>query len=186
MQEPVKYVIFRTEWGYFGLAGTASGLRRTCLPEHERERIEAQLLRDLPAARLDRAFFKPLHEQIAAYYEGSCVNFGPEIPVRLDGFTTFGISVLEACRRIMPGRTMSYAELARTIGRPRASRAVGGTLARNPLPLIIPCHRVLRTDGNLGGFSAPGGVAVKKKMLDLERQTLSINDTKLKSTVPGN
>lgn len=172
MQEPAKYVIFRTQWGYFGLAGTDSALRRTCLPERQRHRVEAQLLRDLPAARLDRAFFKPLQEQIAAYYEGSRVDFGTEIPVRLDGFTTFGTSVLEACRRIKPGRTMSYAELARTIGRPRASRAVGGALARNPLPLIIPCHRVLRTDGSLGGFSAPGGIPVKKKMLDLERQTL--------------
>ena len=168
MPKRAKYVIFRTGWGYFGLAGTESALFRTCLPEPKRGKIEAQLLRDLPGARFDRTFFRPLQRQIVAYYEGSRVNFGPEIPVSLDGFRPFGVSVLTKCRQLQFGQTISYAGLAAKAGRPAAFRAVGGALARNPMPLIIPCHRVLRADGGLGGFSAPGGTAVKKRMLEHE------------------
>jgi O-6-methylguanine DNA methyltransferase len=63
---------------------------------------------------------------------------------------------------------VSYSQLAGMIGKPRASRAVGSTLARNPIPLIIPCHRVIHSDGSLGNFSAPGGTSTKKKLLELE------------------
>ena len=173
MQKTAKYVIFQTAWGYFGLVGAESALCRTCLPEPKRRKIESQLLKDVPAAQFDASFFKSLQEKIAAYYEGACVNFGPEIPVSLDGFRPFGVSVLTKCRQLQFGQTISYSGLAGKSGHPGASRAVGGALAKNPLPLIIPCHRVLRTDGNLGGFSAPGGIAVKKRMLELERQGLS-------------
>jgi methylated-DNA-[protein]-cysteine S-methyltransferase len=173
MQNTAKYVIFRTAWGYFGLAGTDSALCRTCLPGPRRGKTETHLLRDQRGPQFDKTFFKSLQDQIAAYYEGLCVNFGPEIPVSLDGFRAFGASVLRKCRQVKFGQTISYAGLADKSGRPAASRAVGSALARNPLPLIIPCHRVLRTDGNLGGFSAPGGTALKKKMLEFERQGLS-------------
>lgn len=174
MQKVAKYVIFETKWGYFGLAGTESALCRTCLPGPKRRKTETHLLRDLPAAQFDETFFKSLQEQIAAYYEGECVNFGPEIPVSLDGFRTFGASVVKKCRQLQFGQTISYGGLAEKSGNPAAGRAVGSALAKNPLPLIIPCHRVLRTDGNLGGFSAPGGLAVKKRMLQLEQQGLSL------------
>ncbi len=173
MQEMAKYVIFETKWGYFGLVGTESALCRTCLPGPNRRKTEMHLLRDLPGAQFDKTFFKSLQEQIVAYYEGACVDFNPEIPVSLDGFRAFGASVLKKCRQLQFGQTISYAGLAEKSGSPAASRAVGSALAKNPLPLIIPCHRVLRTNGNLGGFSAPGGTAVKKKMLQLEQQGLS-------------
>lgn len=174
MQEVAKYVIFQTKWGYFGLAGAESALSRTCLPGPKRRKTETRLLQDLPDAQFDKTFFKSLQDQIAAYYEGECVNFSPEIPVSLNGFRTFGASVLKKCRQLQFGQTISYAGLAEKSGSPAASRAVGGALAKNPLPLIVPCHRVLRADGNLGGFSAPGGIAVKQKMLELERQGLSL------------
>ena len=173
MQVETKYVIFETKWGYFGLAGTESALCRTSLACPKRRKTETHLLRDQRGPQFDKTFFKPLQEQIAAYYEGERVNFGLEIPVSLDGFRAFGVSVLEECRQLQFGQTISYAGLASKSGSPNASRAVGSTLAKNPLPLIIPCHRVLRTDGNLGGFSAPGGIAVKKMMLELERKGLS-------------
>ena len=173
MQKVAKYVIFQTKWGRFGLAGTESALCRTCLPGPKPGRIKSQLLKNLPAAQFDKTFFKTLQEQIIAYFEGARIDFSPDIPVLLDGFSTFGRSVLTTCRKIKPGRTITYGALAKKIGRPAASRAVGSTLAKNPLPLIIPCHRVLRTDGGLGGFSAPGGIVLKEKMLELERQGLS-------------
>jgi len=174
MKKTAKYVIFETEWGYFGFAGAETALCRTCLPEPNRRRIESQLLEDVPNAQFDEAFFKSLQEQIVAYYAGARVNFAAEIGVSLDGFRAFGVSVLTKCRQLQFGQTISYSGLAKKSGRPAANRAVGGALARNPLPLIIPCHRVLRTDGGLGGFSAPGGIAVKKKMLELEQRGLSL------------
>jgi len=77
--------------------------------------------------------------------------------------------VLQACRNISFGQTRTYSDLAKQVGSPNAARAVGGVMAHNPIPLIIPCHRVLRTDGGLGGFSAPGGIAIKQKMLHHEQ-----------------
>ena len=172
MQKVIKYVIFETKWGYFGLAGTESGLCRTQLPGPEPKKIESRLLKNLPDAQFDKTFFKNLQEQIAAYFEGSCVNFGPDIPVFLDGFGSFSRQVLTACRNIRFDDPISYCGLAKKAGRPAASRAVGNALAKNPLPLIIPCHRVLRTDGKMGGFSAPGGISFKKRLLTLEQKAI--------------
>jgi methylated-DNA-[protein]-cysteine S-methyltransferase len=180
MQKAIKYTIFYTKWGYFGLAGTKYGLLRAQLPGPKPQKIKSLLLRNPPPANqasrteFDKTFFKTLQEQITAYFEGACVNFSPDIPVVLDGFSRFCSSVLTACREIKFGQTISYSELAKKAGRSAASRAVGTSLAKNPLPLIIPCHRVIRSDGKMGGFSAPGGISLKKKMLDLERQAFEI------------
>lgn len=94
---------------------------------------------------------------------------GEEVPVPLDleGLTAFQRRVLEELRRIPRGQTVSYAELARRCGRPRAARAVGQVVARNPVPLWIPCHRVVASDGSLGGYSG-GGPHVKRRLLELE------------------
>jgi methylated-DNA-[protein]-cysteine S-methyltransferase len=172
LQKVIKYVIFQTKWGYFGLAGTKSALCRTQLPEPEPKKIESRLLKNLPDAQFDETFFKILQERVAAYFEGSCVNFSPDIPIDLDGYGGFSREVLTACRDIKFGETISYRGLAKKAGRPAASRAVGNALARNPLPLIIPCHRVLRTDGKMGGFSAPGGIFLKKRMLAIENKAI--------------
>ena len=172
MQKVIKYVVFKTKWGHFGLAGTEYALCRTQLPGAKHEKIKSLLLKKLPAAQFDKTFFKTLQEQIAAYFEGARVNFSRDIPLVLDRFSTFGISVLTICRDIEFGQTITYGQLAEESGRPNASRAVGSTLARNPLPLIIPCHRVIRSDGKLGGFSAPGGITLKRKMIELERKIL--------------
>jgi methylated-DNA-[protein]-cysteine S-methyltransferase len=172
MQETVKYVIFKTKWGYFGLVGTESALCRTQLPGPEYKKIESQLLKNVPDAQFDITYFKILQKQITAYFEGSCVNFSPDIPIILDGLGVFSSKVLTICREIEFGQRTTYAGLAKMAGLPAASRAVGNALAKNPLPLIIPCHRVLRTDGKMGGFSAPGGISLKKKMLVLEHKAL--------------
>ncbi len=205
MQKLIKYAIFKTKWGHFGLAGTEYALCRTQLPGPKPEKIKALLLKNLSvpnrvprqscnrkgavihehqvslvcrsfseggSIEFDKTFFKTLQEQIAAYFEGACVNFSRDIPLALDGFSSFGISVLTTCRAIEFGQTITYGRLAKKSGRPNASRAVGSVLAKNPLSLLIPCHRVIRSDGKLGGFSAPGGVTLKKRMLELERKIL--------------
>jgi methylated-DNA-[protein]-cysteine S-methyltransferase len=93
-----------------------------------------------------------------------------DVPVRLTGLTPFQQSVLHECGRIPPGKTLTYGELADRAGRPGAARAVGNALARNPVPLVIPCHRVVASGGVLGGFSAEAGVGLKKQLLALEAQ----------------
>lgn len=161
----MKYVIFRTKWGYFGLAGMESSLCRTQLPLPERDKIESLILKNLPVAKSDKSYFKNIQDQITTYFEGNCINFGPDIPVTLNGFQGFSYQVLTVCRTIEFGRTTTYTGLAKKLKNPAAGRAVGNALAKNPLPLIIPCHRVIRSDGNLGGFSAPGGISLKKRLL---------------------
>ena len=184
MQKAIKYMIFETRWGYFGLVGTEYGLLRTCLPGPVPEKIKCQLLKSLPPANrassieyrvsridFDKTFFKTAQEQIIAYFEGSCVDFR-NIPIVLSSLSQFCRLVLTACRNIEFGRTVSYSALAKKIGRPAAARAVGSALARNPLPLIIPCHRIVRSDGKIGGFSAAGGKTLKTKLLKHEQAAL--------------
>jgi methylated-DNA-[protein]-cysteine S-methyltransferase len=164
MKKAIKYTIFKTKWGYFGLASADNGLLRSCLPADEPEKVKSQLLQNLRDFRYDKSLFKTAQDQITAYFEGACIDFR-NIPVILDGSTPFLRSVLNACRNVGFGRTVSYSRLAKKIRRPAAARAVGGALAKNPLPLIIPCHRIVRSDGKIGGFSALGGTALKRKML---------------------
>ena len=172
MQEATRYTIFKTKWGYFGLAGTEYGLLRTGLPSQKPEKIRRELLNNLETAQFDKGLFKKLQERITAYFDGAYVNFDKDVPIITDGLSLFAGQVLNTCRDIRFGQTISYGRLAEKIGRAGAARAVGGALAKNPLPLIIPCHRVLCANGKIGGFSAAGGTTLKKKMLELEHQAL--------------
>lgn len=172
MQTAIRYAIFKTRWGYFGLAGTENGLWRTYLPAAEREKVEFELVKNTASAEYDSRLFNTLQQQIIAYFEGACINFSSDIPVVLEGLSEFARLVLTACRDIRFGETISYAALAKKIGRADAARAVGGALAKNSLPLIIPCHRVICSDGKIGGFSTPGGKDLKEKLL-LDEQNLS-------------
>jgi len=170
----MRHTIFKTEWGWFGLAGTESALCRTCLPLAERKTVKSHLLKDLlpmnrdSSIKFDKTLFRTVQEQIIAYFEGTRINFGQDIPIVLDGFSPFAVRVLTGCREVTFGRTINYGQLAKKIGRPGTARAVGSALAKNPLPLIIPCHRVIRSDGRIGGFSATGGTKLKNRMLKLE------------------
>lgn len=167
--ETPRYTVFRTKWGYFGLAGFEDTLWRTHLPATRLETVKSCLLSGVQTAKNDESFFKELQKQISAYFEGVLVEFNPGIAISLDRFRSFTMSVLTACRRIRFGQTISYSALAENLGRPSAARAVGNALAANPLPLIIPCHRVIRRDGKIGGFTAPGATNLKRKMLLLEQ-----------------
>ena len=92
-----------------------------------------------------------------------------EVVVDDDGIEPFRRHVYAATRAVGPGSVATYGEIARTIGDPGAARAVGAALGANPFPIVVPCHRVLAAGGALHGFSAPGGVATKRRMLELER-----------------
>ncbi len=109
----------------------------------------------------------PLSRRLQAYASGNPDSFR-DVVVDLGRFSPFQRRVLKGCRRIPPGKTASYAELAAKVGFPGAARAVGNCMAANRTPLIVPCHRVIRADGTLGPYSAPGGTAMKRRLLAME------------------
>jgi methylated-DNA-[protein]-cysteine S-methyltransferase len=169
----LRHAIIETSWGYFGLAGTENTLCRTCLPVDTPALARQVLLEGLNTTP-DQLPCQPdllssLQSRILAYFNGRSADFSTGIAFGLGKMGSFDRTVLEACAKIPFGRTLTYAQLARTIGHPSAARAVGNALARNPIPLIIPCHRVLRSDGALGGFSAIGSTALKQRLLDFEQ-----------------
>ncbi|HLA86043.1 MAG TPA: MGMT family protein, partial [Thermoguttaceae bacterium] len=89
-------------------------------------------------------------------------------PIDTSHLSPLGQAVSKACRRIPYGRTRTYGQLAAEVGHPQAARAIGRFMASNRVPILVPCHRVVAADGRLGGFSAPGGVAFKRRLLEME------------------
>ena len=167
MAKDITYTIFRTNWGYFGLMGTSEAIIRTFLPVSSRNIAKQMLLAHRPQARYNSGLFGALQERIRAYFGGERTDFA-SAPVDLDDFSTFAGKVLSACGRIGYGQTASYAQLAQLAHAPKAVRAAGSVMAKNPIPLIIPCHRIIHSDGSIGNFSAHGGRNLKKRLLDLE------------------
>ena len=110
-------------------------------------------------------------DQVAAYLSGERMQF--DLPVDLESLTDFQRQVLEAANKVPRGQVTTYAEIARRIGRPHAYRAVGQALGRNPVPLVIPCHRVIAADGSLSGYSGGGGIETKARLLALEGARLT-------------
>jgi methylated-DNA-[protein]-cysteine S-methyltransferase len=106
-------------------------------------------------------------ERLRRYASGERVDFS-SVPFSLEHLTTFGSRVVAACRRIQWGETRSYGELAAECGSAGAARAVGSVMAKNRYPLIVPCHRVLAAGGELGGYSAPEGLSMKRRLLEME------------------
>lgn len=110
--------------------------------------------------------FARLEAQLREYLAGERSEF--DLTLDPPSMSSFAASVLMATAHIPYGQTRTYGQVARQIGRPTAARAVGQALAANPLPILIPCHRVLAGDGSLRGYSAPGGIALKQRLLTLE------------------
>lgn len=160
-----SFRLVSTKPGWFGLVVRGGRLVATYLPGPKAELTE-RITASFPDAEASATLLETFVGDVRRYFEGHRVAFR----VQLDwtAVSPFRRRVLEVCRRIPYGRTASYAELARLAGNPKAARAAGGAMANNPLPLVIPCHRVLRSDGSIGGFSSPCGVSDKERMLRLE------------------
>ena len=120
-----------------------------------------------PEVLRDRDVVELAMTELEAYFQGRLSTF--TVPVDLRGVTDFTRRVLRATRRIPFGTLLSYGDVASRIGSPRASRAVGGALGRNPVPIIVPCHRVIAQGGKLGGFT--GGLETKRALLQIEGHT---------------
>ena len=163
---PAPCASIETDWGEAAIAAGDEGLCRFWMPMADPEQLEEILAADGFAARPTPRLLPELQSAIRRYFAGEPMRFDCRLDLR--GFTPFSQRVLRACHNLDYGEAVSYAELARRAGRPRAARAVGTVMSRNPIPLIVPCHRVIRSDGGLGGFGGPEGVGLKRRLLGLE------------------
>jgi methylated-DNA-[protein]-cysteine S-methyltransferase len=167
----LKYVIFKTKWGFFGLLADGKGILRTTLPMNSFETAKKYLLVGMfEKTKQDENLYPALQRSIKAYYKGSYIDFKKaKFALNWEELTDFSKKVLNVCSKVPFGRTITYSQLARQAGFPRAARAAGSVLSKNQLPLFVPCHRVVRADGKIGKFSAAGGSKTKKKMLEYEK-----------------
>jgi O-6-methylguanine DNA methyltransferase len=164
--EIVHSARFDTPLGEMLAASTKRGLAYLQLPRASGRGFAGWLRRFAPEASCEEAFApnRAAIAQILEYLGGKRERF--ELSLDLRG-TRFEVSVYRALQRIPYGDTKTYAEVAKAVGHPQAFRAVGNANASNPLPLVIPCHRVVASGGKLGGYG--GGLAMKKKLLAMER-----------------
>jgi methylated-DNA-[protein]-cysteine S-methyltransferase len=169
-QKAQHYLIFETARGFCGIAWSDAGVSRFQLPDRSAEATERNLLRRLPDAKPGTPP-PAVIDAVAAvkrYFMGGKVEF-LDVPLDLEGQDEFFRQIYAAARRVGWGQTTTYGALAKELGGGwEAARDVGQAMAKNPVALIIPCHRVLAAGNKVGGFSAPGGAASKIKMLELE------------------
>jgi methylated-DNA-[protein]-cysteine S-methyltransferase len=153
------YCYFDTPIGELLLAGEADALSMIGFPQGVMRRDPG------PDWIYNEEPFATVREQLAEYFSGERKDF--DLPLALQG-TEFQVSVLEALQGIPYGETTSYGAIAKQIGRPKAVRAVGAANGRNPIPIIVPCHRVIGSSGDLTGFG--GGLDTKAALLRLEAE----------------
>jgi methylated-DNA-[protein]-cysteine S-methyltransferase len=160
------YHVFETKLGHAAIAWSDDGVTRFNLPgpqEVATKRLGGATPADPPP------HVAAIADQAKRYFDGEPIDFAP-IGLDLAGVEPFRCSIYDALRKVGFGETVTYGELAKRAGatQPQAAQDVGVAMARNPVPLIIPCHRVLAAGGKLGGFSAPGRTEAKQRMLALE------------------
>lgn len=158
-----RYTIFNTSFGWCGIVFGEGGIRKLYLPGNKKEKLKKNILNGYRNAVESLSGIKEVINSICNYFDGNNVQFSNFLD--MDSMTDFQKKVYKETMKIPFGRVKTYRWLAGKVGIPEGARAVGNALGRNPVPLIIPCHRIVRIDGNLGGFSAPGGILLKKKML---------------------
>jgi methylated-DNA-[protein]-cysteine S-methyltransferase len=166
----LRYCVFETAAGFCAIAWSDAGIVRFHLPSSTAAATERSVLRRLVDAEAGTppAEVSAVIEAAKRYFAGEAIDFS-NVALDLRGQDEFFRKIYAAARRVGWGRTTTYGSLAKELGAgPEAARDVGQAMAKNPVPLIIPCHRVLAAGGKLGGFSAPGGSASKQRMLEME------------------
>jgi methylated-DNA-[protein]-cysteine S-methyltransferase len=165
-----RYLIFETAHGFCGIAWNDVGITRFQLPTRSHGAAARALLRRMPSAESGTPTPQVVEavDAVKRYFEGEETDFSG-VTLDLSDQDIFFKQIYAAARQVGWGRTTTYGALAKKLGAgPEAARDVGQAMARNPVALIIPCHRVLAAGGKVGGFSAPGGAAAKVRMLELE------------------
>ncbi|MES2976353.1 MAG: methylated-DNA--[protein]-cysteine S-methyltransferase [Pseudomonadota bacterium] len=169
MASALGFALFPTAIGHCGIAWGEAALVGVQLPEGDEAAGRARMQRRFPAA----AELPPpprvqaIIERVTATLTGTHDDL-LDVPLDMSEVPPFNQRVLEAARRIPPGRFLTYGEMAAQLGEPGAARAVGQALGHNPFAPIVPCHRILAAGGKTGGFSANGGAQTKMRMLEIE------------------
>jgi methylated-DNA-[protein]-cysteine S-methyltransferase len=175
----VSMTAFATNLQWMAIAWSEDQLQGIVFGHASRRQAEASLMRlnqisrgschVLTSDALDEApqWVRNLVGDLVRYSNGEVVDF-LNVPIAQEHLTPFGRRVVAACRRIAWGRSSSYGELASKCGASGAARAVGSVMAKNRFPIVVPCHRVLGAGGKLGGYSAPGGLLTKRRLLAME------------------
>lgn len=170
------YCLFETSLGTCGIAwreaadcGSQAFVIAVQLPEATPRATESRIARKCGASQpgAPPKQIAELIEKMQKHLEGEVQDFR-SVALDLENFDTFFRQIYEATREIPPGQTRTYGEIAKAVGQPAAAQEVGQAMAKNPVPIIVPCHRVSAARGKLGGFSAPGGPATKAKLLAIE------------------
>ena len=172
MLSPAACLIFPTALGHVALAWSARGLTHLALPEPDRARCERHAATwfetgDTCADRLADdapAFVGEAVALVRRYAEGETIDFSA-LALDIDGANPFDRAIWTAALGLRQGEITTYGELAARAGFAGMARETGAALGRNPLPLVVPCHRIVAAGGRIGGFSAPGGVRTKERLL---------------------
>ena len=166
---PFQLEIFPTPLGWFGLLGRAGTVHRIYIGQPGRAAVEDVCRNELGGTPFEPGVWNSgLAQRLTRFADGEEIGFA-DVRIQWPGLQTeFRRRVITQTRRIARGETLTYAQVARLAGSPGAARAVGTTMATNLFPLVIPCHRVVGSNGRLGGFTAPGGTVLKQQLLELE------------------
>jgi methylated-DNA-[protein]-cysteine S-methyltransferase len=169
MNASSAYALFNTAFGGAGIAWGSAGILAVAYPDATQAAVRAALLKRAAAAveRQPSDEIARVIEAIAALFRGEKrdLHFAALDMTAVDAFSA---GVYRETRKIAPGEVRTYGEIAQALGGPLLAQRVGQALASNPFPIIVPCHRVIGADGRLVGFSAPGGVAAKRRLLAVE------------------
>ncbi len=167
-RQVLRWHSFTSPVGEVHLAATESGVCRVAWRVMDAKIFEGSLRHDFPdrALRRDPDALSGAETELNEYFAGERLEFDVRLDLRRA--SDFELEVLSETQRIPFGSTVSYGELAGRIGRPGAARAVGNALRHNPVPILVPCHRVVRADGGLGGYGGPSGTPAKERLLALE------------------
>lgn len=166
-----QHLVFETELGFVAIAWSPTGLTHLALPERSRETAERRAARWTAGAAATAeetpAFVSEAVSLIRRYAQGETIDFAA-LPLDLTGIDPFRRAIYAAALKLGQGEVTTYGELAERAGFPKMARETGAALGRNPLPLVVPCHRILAAGGKIGGFSAPGGTVTKERLLSHE------------------
>lgn len=170
-----REMIFHSPWGWMGIAESSKGIQAIVLPKRSKRAVESELRAqsDGPVQQGASARLETAHRQLLDYLAGKRSSF--DVPLDLSQGTSFQRKVWRALQRVSYGKLRSYRWIAARVGGRHYARAVGNAVGANPIPIVIPCHRIVAHDASLGGFS--GGLSMKRKLLSLEG-TLSMLGSK--------
>ena len=161
-----RAMIFRSPWGWMGLAESPKGIQAIVLPRRSKRAVESELRAQLgePLQQEQSARLEEASRQLLDYLAGRRNTF--DVPLDLSQGTSFQRQVWRTLQRVPYGKLRSYQWIAARVGGRHYARAVGNAVGANPIPIVIPCHRIVAHDASLGGFS--GGLSIKRKLLALE------------------